>query len=552
MAQLGVGGLVALMAEITEQQSDYFLLSGERQKAAQCMRDFRILQRAAHALGHEGRATGTERGQEEDMDSQWYKDAVLYELDVRSFSDGDGDGVGDLPGLTDKLDYLQDLGVTALILGLSPQAPERQDAHHVAGHPSACGFVQDLERFLPEAHARGIRVITELLVSQLSDQALNVEHPRLRTRGAESHAPLVGRGGGRADTCRHSQSCRWRNSHRQRLAETHRLVKEMRALIDQQYAERVLLARTTHSPDDATTYFGDGDECHMAFNLSLMARLLIALNSEDRRPLVQGLRGTLEIPASCQWALFLRHQDELNLGDVCADAERAAIDQALLSIPRRGSTRGVCRRLAPLFDNDRRRIELGYGLLFSLPGSPVIYYGDEIGMGDSVEVAAARACETPMQWSDDRNRGFSQADPARLYAPVNADPVYGYRAVNVEAQRRQPFSLLNWTRRLIAVRREHAAFGRGTIDFLDPRNPSVFAYVRRHGDERILVVANISGHAQSVDLFLGPYAGAQPIDLLGGTRFRRYRCRPVFPGARAVLVLLVPAQPPRGSTDPAV
>ena len=410
------------------------------------------------------------------------------------------------------------LGVTALILVLSPQALERQEPHHVTGHPSACRFVQDLERFLAQAHARGIRVITELLVSQVSDQALNVEHPRFSRAvlkvmrhwldvGVDglTFAGIPNRADGEITTD-------------ERLAETHGLVKEMRSLIDQQYAERVLLARTTRSLDNAATYFGDGDECHMAFNPSVMARLLIALGSQDRRPLVQGFQGTLEIPASCQWALFLKYQDHVNRGAVCTDAERAVIDAGPPDDPRARVHAGVCRRLAPLFDNDRRRIELGYGLLFSLPGSPVIYYGDEIGMGDSIDGSGHAGVRTPMQWSDDR--GFSRADPARLYAPMNADPVYGYRAVNVEAQRRQSFSLLNWTRRLIAVRREHAAFGRGTINFLDAGNPSIVAYVRRHGDERILVVANVSGHAQSVDLLLGPYAGAQPVELLGGTRFR--------------------------------
>jgi maltose alpha-D-glucosyltransferase/alpha-amylase len=459
------------------------------------------------------------------MDSQWYKDAVLYELDVRSFCDSDRDGVGDFPGLTDKLDYLQELGVTALVLGPSQRAPARENAHHAAGNDSVCGSVQDLERLLPEAHARNIRVITELLVSQVSEQALNVEHPRVRRAVLKvmRHWLDAGVDGLKLDGI--PSLVEGGKAGGRKLAETHSLVKEMRALIDQQYAERVLLAQTNHPPDDVTTYFGNGDECHMAFNMSLMSRLLMAVKHEDRRPIVQGVRGTLEIPALCQWALLLRNQQELNL-DLCTDAERAAIYQAQPVDPPMWVHGGIYRRLAPLFDNDRRRIELGYGLLCSLPGSPVIYYGDEIGMGDNIERGVRTGGRTPMQWSGDRNRGFSKADPARLYAPVNADPVYGYRAVNVEAQKRQPCSLLNWTRRLIAVRRQHAAFGRGTIEFLEPRNPTVVAFIRRHLDERILIVANLSGKAQSVDFLLSLYAGTQPVELLGGASFRRIGAGP--------------------------
>lgn len=459
------------------------------------------------------------------MDSQWYKDAVLYEVDVRSFCDCDRDGVGDFRGLTDKLDYLQELGVTALVLGSDQPASPREDAHHAADNHSVCGSVQDLERLLPEAHARNIRVITELLVSHVSDQALNVEHPRVRRAVVKvmRHWLDVGVDGLKLDGI--PGLVEGEKAGRRKLAETHRLVKEMRALIDQQYAERVLLAQTNHSPDDVTTCFGEGDECHMAFNVLLMSRLLMAVKHEDRRPIVQGVRGMLEIPASCQWALSLRNRDQLNL-DLCTDAERAAIHGAQAADPHMRVHGGICRRLAPLFENDRRRIELGYGLLCSLPGSPVIYYGDEIGMGDSIEHGVRTGVRTPMQWSGDRNGGFSRADPAHLYACVNADPVYGYRAVNVEAQRRQPCSLLNWTRRLIAVRRQHAALGRGTIELLEPRNPTVFAYIRRHLDERILIVANLSGKAQSVDFLLSLYAGTQPVELLGGTSFRRIGAGP--------------------------
>jgi len=462
------------------------------------------------------------------MGSQWYKDAVLYELDVRSFYDSDRDGIGDFAGLTDKLDYLQELGVTALVLGGSQPAPLHEDEHDPVGNhsvPGGFGSVQDLERLLAEARARGIRVITELLVNQLSDQALDVDHPRVRRVVLKvlRHWLDVGVDGLKLDGLPNLVEGEGRGGGKP--PDPHTLMREMRALIDEHYADRVLLAETNRSPDDVATYFGNGDECHMAFNVSLMPRLLMALKQEDRGPVVQSLRHTPDIPASCQWALFLRDQDELSLA-LCTDSERAAIYQAYAVEPHMRVNGGICRRLAPLFENDRRRLELGYALLLSLPGSPVIYYGNEIGMGDNIYLGDRASVRTPMQWSGDRNGGFSRADPARLYAPVNADPVYGFQAVNVEAQQRQPFSLLNWMRRLIAVRRQHLAFGRGTIEYLEPRNQSVFAYVRRHSNERILVVANLSGKAQSVDFLLSLYAGTQPVELLGGTSFRRIGAGP--------------------------
>jgi maltose alpha-D-glucosyltransferase/alpha-amylase len=303
------------------------------------------------------------------------------------------------------------------------------------------------------------------------------------------------------------------------------IVKQARAMIDGHYADRVLLAEPARSAHDVVAYFGDGDECHMAFNVALMPRLLMALNQEDRRPLVQMLRHTTDIPASCQWALVLRHHDELSL-ESCTATEREGLYRAYAPEPQMRFNGGIRRRLAPLFENDCRRIQLAYALMCSLPGSPVIYYGNEIGMGDNVHLDYCNGLRTPMQWSGDRNAGFSHADPARLSIPVNAGPVYGYPLVNVETQKRQPFSLLKWMRRLIAVRRQHPAFGRGTIEFLEPRNQTVFAHVRRHGDEQVVVVANLSGRAQSADLSLSFYAGVQPVELLGGTRLRRIGAGP--------------------------
>jgi len=385
--------------------------------------------------------------------------------------------------------------------------------------------VQDLERLLAETRARGIRVITELHVNQVSDPAFDVDHPRVRRMvlNVMRHWLDVGVDGLKLAGMPNLVEGEGRRGGQP--PERHTLMKEMRALIDEEYADRVLLAETNRAPDDVTTYFGDGDECHMAFNVSLMPRLLMALKQEDRRPVVQSLRDTPDIPAACQWALFLRDQDELSLA-LCTDSERDAIYEAYAVDPHMRVNGGICRRLAPLFENDRRRLELGYALLLSLPGSPVIYYGNEIGMVDNAYLGDRAGVRTPMQWSGDRSGGFSRADPARLYAPANADPVYGFQTVNVEAQQRQPCSLLNWMRRLITVRGQHPAFGRGTIEYLEPRNQTVVAYVRRHGDKRILVVANLSGKAQSVDFLLSPYAGTQPVELLGGTSFQRIGAGP--------------------------
>jgi maltose alpha-D-glucosyltransferase/alpha-amylase len=412
--------------------------------------------------------------------------------------------------------------VTALVLGSSQPSWLREDEHDPGNHPlsipGGCGPVQDLERFIREAHARCIRVVIELPVSQMSDQALNVVRACRDLSKVLRHWLDKGVDGVKLDGM--PTFVQREEAGGGKLPETHAIVKEMRELIDGHYADRVLLVETNPLPDGVAPYFGDGDECHMAFNVSLMPRLLMALKREDRAPIVQILSRTMGIPSSCQWALFLRHHDELSL-ESCTDSERDEIYEAYASEPQMRFKGGIRRRLAPLFENDRRRVELLYALMCSLPGSPVIYYGNEIGMGDNVCLDGCNGLRTPMQWSGDRNAGFSFADPARLSVPVNAGPVYGYQVVNVESQKRQPSSLLNWMRRLIAVRRQHVAFGRGTIEFLEPRNQAVLAHVRRHRDERILVVANLSGKAQSVDLPLSFYAGAQPLELLSGTRVRR-------------------------------
>ena len=464
------------------------------------------------------------------MGSHWYKDAVIYELDVRSFYDSNGDGAGDVSGLVDKLYYLQELGTTAVVLGPPQPVSLEEDEHdqarnHSVEIPGGCGSVQDLERFIREAHARRVRVILELFVSPLSDRAFGVEPHRTCQSGLKvmRHWLDAGVDGVKLEGLSNLTLCQ--RAVGGKPFDVHTLVKEMRAMIDGHYADRVFIAEPDRSADDVVAYFGDGDECHMAFNAALMPRLLMALNQEDRRPLVQMLRHTTDIPASCQWALVLRHHDELSL-ESCTAPERERMYRAYAPDPQMRLNGGIRRRVAPLLENDCRRIQLAYALMCSLPGSPVIYYGDEIGMGDNVHLDGCNGLRTPMQWSGDRNAGFSHADPARLSIPVNAGPVYGYPRVNVETQKRQPFSMFKWMRRLIAVRRQHPVFGRGTIEFLEPRNQTVFVHVRRHGDEQVLVVANLSGRAQSAELSLSFYAGVQPVELLDGTRFRRIGAGP--------------------------
>jgi maltose alpha-D-glucosyltransferase/alpha-amylase len=454
------------------------------------------------------------------MGSHWYKDAILYDVDIRAFYDSNGDGIGDVPGLIDKLHYLRELGVTALVLGPRQQCWLGSSSAASPSRPVA----QDFERLVCAAHARHMHVITELLVDQTSDQALDAD--LLPTRaGFESairHWLDAGVDGVKIDVA--PTLVDLKRSGGVKLG-AHGIVKEARALIDKHYAERVIIVEANRSPDDVAAYFGRDDQCHMALNVSFMPRLLMAVKEENRTLLVDALRRTTDTPASCQWAVFLRHHEELNL-ESCTDSERDEMYETYAPEPRMRFNGGIRRRLAPLFENDRRRISLAYALMFSLPGSPVIYYGDEIGMGDNVHLDDCNGLRTPMQWSSGRNAGFSLADSARLTVPANAGPIYGYEVVNVEAQKRQPSSLFNWIQRLIAVRRQHAAFGHGTIHFLEPRNETILAYVRRHHEERILVVANLSGKEQSVDLALGRYEGTQPLELIDGTRFRRIGAGP--------------------------
>jgi maltose alpha-D-glucosyltransferase/alpha-amylase len=524
-------------------------------------------------------------------DADWYKDAVIYELHVRTFFDSDDDGVGDFRGLTEKLGYLHDLGVTAVWLLPFYPSPLRDDGYDIADyvnvHPQY-GTLRDFQAFLREAHRLGIKVITELVLNHTSDQHPWFERARRAKPGSYwrkfyvwsdtpdryrdariifqdfersnwtwdpvaqayywhrfyahqpdlnyDHPPVqrailktvdfwleMGVDGLRLDAVpylyeREGTTC-------ENLPETHAFLKRLRAHIDAKYPNRMLLAEANQWPEDAVAYFGDGDECHMAFHFPLMPRMFLSLYLEDRYPIVDILEQTPPIPPSCQWALFLRNHDELTL-EMVTEQERDFMYQVYGTDPRSRINLGIRRRLAPLLNNNRRRIELLHGLLFALPGTPVIYYGNEIGMGDNIYLGDRDGVRTPFQWSAERNAGFSRANPQKLCLPVVTDPEYHYQAVNVEAQQNNPHSLWWWMKRLIALRKRVRAFGRGELECLYPDNPRILAFIRRYGDEVILVVANLSRFAQAVELDLRRYAGRIPVELFGRTPFPPVTDRP--------------------------
>jgi len=514
----------------------------------------------------------------------WYKDAVIYELHVRAFGDSNNDGIGDFDGLTAKLDYLQQLGVTALWLLPFYPSPLRDDGYDIADYGDvnpSYGDLRAFKRFLKEAHRRGLRVITELVLNHTSDQHpwfqrarrakpgsrwrdfyvwsdtpdrypgvrvifedyetsnwtwdpvagayywhrffshqpdLNFDNPEVRATmlRAVDRWLAMGVDGVRLDAVpylfeREGTNC-------ENLPETHAFLKELRAHVDANFPNRMLLAEANQWPEDAVAYFGDGDECHTAFHFPLMPRLFMALRMEDRFPVIDILQQTPDIPEGAQWAIFLRNHDELTL-EMVTDEERDYMYRAYAADPQMRVNVGIRRRLAPLMQNDRRKIELMNALLFALPGTPVIYYGDELGMGDNVYLGDRDAVRTPMQWSPDRNAGFSDANPQRLYLPVIIDPEYHYETVNVEAQDQNPNSLLWWMRRLIGLRSQHQVFGRGSIEFLFPENAKVLAFLRRDEHETVLVVANLSRFATAVALDLHEYRGQVPVELFGGTEF---------------------------------
>ncbi len=526
-------------------------------------------------------------------DPLWYKDAVIYEAHVRAFFDSNNDGIGDFRGLTDKLDYLQGLGINALwILPFYP-SPLRDDGYDIADyegvHPGY-GTVQDVDRFVDEAHKRGIRVITELVINHTSDQHPWFQAARRAPAGSPERDFYVWsetnqkyQGARIIFTDTETSNWSWDDTakayywHRffhhqpdlnfdnplvldavfktmrfwldrgvdglrldavpylieregticENLDETHAILRKIRQALDESYANRMLIAEANQWPADVRPYFGNGDECHMAFNFPLMTRMFMALRQEDRHPITEIVRQTPDIPENCQWGLFLRNHDELTL-EMVTDEERDYMYQAYAADPRMRINVGIRRRLAPLVENSRRQIELLHSLLFSLPGTPVIYYGDEIGMGDNIYLGDRAGVRTPMQWTGDRNAGFSRTDPARLFAPVIMDPVYGYQSVNVEAQERSPFSLLNWMKRMIVLRKQFKVFGRGTLEFLPAANRKILAYVRRHEDELVLCVANLSRAVQPVELDLSAYAGMTPLEMLGLTEFPKIGQLPYF------------------------
>ncbi len=526
-------------------------------------------------------------------DPLWYKDAIVYEVHVRAFFDQSGDGMGDFAGLTQKLDYLQDLGVTAVwVLPFCP-SPWRDDGYDIADyanvHP-AYGTLRDFQNFLKEAHSRGLRVITELVLNHTSDQHAWFQRSRRAAPGSRwrnfyvwsdsperyreariifkdfetsnwtwdpvakayywhrfySHQPDLnydnpevraamlnavdfwldlGVDGLRLDAVPYLYERDGTNC--ENLPETHGYLRDLRAHIDGRHAGRMLLAEANQWPEDAIAYFGAGDECHMAFHFPVMPRLFMATRMEDRYPVTEILQLTPPIPESCQWALFLRNHDELTL-EMVTDEERDYMYRVYAQDRNMRINLGIRRRLAPLLENDRRRIELMNGLLFSLPGTPVIYYGDEIGMGDNIYLGDRNGVRTPMQWSGDRNAGFSRANPQRLYLPVNIDPEYHYEAINVETQLNNPHSLLWWMKRVVALRKQLKSMGRGSLEFLYPENRRVLAFVRRYEEERVLVVANLSRFTQCVELDLSPYQGMRPLELFGSTEFPAVGDRPYF------------------------
>jgi maltose alpha-D-glucosyltransferase/alpha-amylase len=521
----------------------------------------------------------------------WYKDGIIYQTHVKAFFDTNGDGVGDFQGLTRKLDYLQDLGVNILWLLPFYPSPLRDDGYDIANytavHP-AYGTLTDFKAFLREAHRRGLRVVTELVINHTSDQHAWFQKSRRARAGSPwrdfyvwsdtpdkysdariifkdyetsnwawdpvakayywhrffSHQPdlnfdnpavhdalgkafefwmNLGVDAFRLDAIpylfeREGTTC-------ENLPETHDYLKSLRAHLDRKYPGRMLLAEANQWPEDSLPYFGDGDECHMAFHFPVMPRMYMALAQEDRFPIIDIMAQTPPIPPNCQWALFLRNHDELTL-EMVTDEDRdymwrtyAADRQARINL-------GIRRRLAPLMQNHRGRIHLMNGLLFSFPGTPIIYYGDEIGMGDNIYLGDRNGVRTPMQWSADRNAGFSKANPQKLYLPAIIDPQYHYEQVNVEAQQSNPHSLLWWMKRLIAQRKRYRAFGRGTMEFIHTENRKILAFIRKYEEETILVVANLSRYVQSFDLDLSAYRGMVPVELSGSSRFPEIHDRP--------------------------
>ena len=514
----------------------------------------------------------------------WYKDAIIYQLHVKSFFDSNNDGIGDFPGLISKLDYIADLGVNTIWLLPFYPSPRLDDGYDVSAyrgvHPDY-GTLADFRQFVRASHARGIRVITELVVNHTSDQHPWFQRARRAKAGSPSRNFYVWSDSDQkyagtriifVDTERsnwtwdpvagayywhrfysHQPDLNFDNpqvlkavlgvmrfwlqlgvdglrldavpylveregTSNENLPETHEILKRFRAELDKSFPDRMLLAEVNQWPEDVKDYFGEGDECHMAFHFPLMPRMYMAIAREDRFPISDIMRQTPPIPESCQWAVFLRNHDELTL-EMVTDSERDYLWQTYAADRRARINLGIRRRLAPLLERDRRRVELMNSLLLSMPGTPVIYYGDEISMGDNIHLGDRNGVRTPMQWSPDRNGGFSRADPATLVLPTIMDPLYGYEALNVEAQGRDPHSILNWMRRMLAIRSRHPTFGRGTLTLLYPKNRKVLAYLREYNGDALLCVANVAHSPQAVELDLSQFIGRVPVELNAGSLF---------------------------------
>jgi maltose alpha-D-glucosyltransferase / alpha-amylase len=530
--------------------------------------------------GKESRALTPQR------DNLWYKDAVVYQLHVRTFCDSNADGIGDFAGLTQRLDYLQELGITAIWLLPFYPSPLRDDGYDIADYTAvhaSYGSLEDFKIFLAAAHSRGIHIIIEMVLNHTSDQhpwfkeaRSSRENPKrdwyvwsetdTRYQGVPivfvdteisnwawdpisksyywhrffSHQPdlnfdnpavfeavwdvmkfwlNLGVDGFRLDAVaylveREGTLC-------ESLPETHAIIRELRKRLDLAYPGTMLLAEANQWPADVRAYFGNGDEFHAAFHFPLMPRMFMAVKLEDRKPIIEILGQTPEIPDSCQWFIFLRNHDELTL-EMVTDVERDYMYDEYAMDKTMRINRGIRRRLAPMMNNDRRRIELLNGLLMSMPGTPIVYYGDEIGMGDNIYLGDRNGVRTPMQWNGALNAGFSLADPERLYAPVISNAVYGYQAVNADSQNRSEHSLLRWMKSLLQVRNAFQVFSRGTIQFLNPSNHRVLAYMRQFGEETVLVVNNLSSSAQAVELDVQRYKGYIPIEMFGRNLFPRF------------------------------
>ncbi|MGC2297008.1 MAG: maltose alpha-D-glucosyltransferase [Candidatus Dormiibacterota bacterium] len=516
-------------------------------------------------------------------DRDWYRDAVMYEVFVRGFYDANNDGIGDIPGLIEKLDYLHWLGVNCVWLLPIFASPQRDGGYDISDFYSIqpeYGTLDDMRRLLSEAHSRGIRVITDLVVNHTSDRHPWFQESRSNPNSAKrdwyvwsdttdryqgariiftdtevsnwtydpeagayywhrffSHQPdlnyanpevqdamlevisfwlRLGLDGLRLDAVPYLFEAEGTNC--ENLPETHQFLKRIRREVDAQFPSRLLLAEANQWPSDVRAYFGDGDECQMCFHFPLMPRMFMALRQEQRYPITEILAQTPPIPDECQWGIFLRNHDELTL-EMVTDAERDYMYSEYARDPRMKLNLGIRRRLAPLLGNGRRQMELLYGLLLSLPGTPILYYGDEIGMGDNLFATDRDGVRTPMQWNGDRNAGFSRADFAQLYLPPLMDPLYGYQACNVEQQERAETSLLQWLRRFIRIRQTHPVFGRGQFELVQVSNPSIFGFVRSSETETILCVNNLSRFAQPVNLDLRLFAGMTPVELIGRVPF---------------------------------